>query len=242
MSGNAYESPYMQDITGETLRPGGFHLTQKGVEFCGLSETDQILDMGCGIGATIGYLYENYGIKATGVDVSELLLREAVKRHPYAVFQRGSGMALPLETGGFQAVFAECTLSLMETPHEAIKEASRVLEENGWLIITDVYAKNPEFIGQLQGHSVNTCLRGLFDLKDLQEKVTESGFEILLLEDCSQYLKELMVKIIFTHGSMQVFWNKTGDTGQMCSIGCDFQSGLKACKPGYFLLIAKKGA
>jgi len=51
-------------------------------------------------------------------------------------------------------------------------------------------------------------------------------------------LKALMVKIIFSYGSMSVFWNKASE----CSInGEEFQKILKLCKPGYFIMIARKG-
>ena len=238
---NAYESRHMQSLTGEALRPGGFELTERGAHYCGLSHTDCVLDIGCGRGATIGYLHKMHGICATGVDVSETLLNEARRRHPYGEFRCGSGMQLPFSDEMFDAAFAECTLSLMESPEQAIKEAARVIKEGSWMVVTDVYAKNPENIGILKKHGVNTCLRGLLERDLIQRYFEENGFEILLVEDQSRYLKEMMVKIIFKYGSMQVFWNKTGRLEKTCSTGCNFQSDLKACKPGYFFLIARKG-
>mgnify|MGYP001004177448 CR=1 FL=1 len=44
---NAYESDDMKNITGETLRPGGFTLTDKAVKFCKLSSKDSIMDLFC---------------------------------------------------------------------------------------------------------------------------------------------------------------------------------------------------
>ena len=47
----------------------------------------------------------------------------------------------------------------------------------------------------------------------------------MLLEDCSYMLKELMVKIIFSYGSMSVFWNKATE----CSVdGEEFHKILKS--------------
>ncbi|EET85860.1 hypothetical protein CcarbDRAFT_3692 [Clostridium carboxidivorans P7] len=71
---NAYESEHMRNITGATLRPGGFTLTDKAVEFCKFSTEDFIMDLGCGMGATLNYLYEKYNIKAVGIDPSEKLI------------------------------------------------------------------------------------------------------------------------------------------------------------------------
>lgn len=237
---NAYESCCMQEMTGETLRPGGFKLTQKAVSFCGLNEEDVILDLGCGRGATIEYLFNEYSIKAIGVDPSEKLLKIAQEKNPFGTFISGSGELLPFKDEKFSSVFAECTLSLMHDLDATLQEVYRVLSPLGWFVITDVYAKNPKALDSLQNFSLNSCVRGLHELPLLQTKLQHLGFEVLVLEDCSNFLKELMVKIIFAHGSMKEFWQKTmEDAGaQTC---CSFEQNLKEAKPGYFMLIARKG-
>jgi len=78
-------------------------------------------------------------------------------------------------------------------------------------------------------------MRGLYDLKQLQADVKSVGFEIVLLEDHSELLKQLLVKTIFEFGSMNAFWQKTGG---VCASG--FQDALKMCKPGYYMMIARK--
>ncbi len=237
---NAYESCCMQEATGETLRPGGFTLTQKAISFCGLTKQSKVLDLGCGMGATASYLYENYGINVVGIDPSPKLLGMAKAKNPFATFVLGKGESLPFEKESFECVIAECTLSLMNALHVSLKEVHRVLKKGGWFVITDVYAKNPEALKAMENFSLNSCMRGLHHLPLLQHELEMMGFEVMLVEDCSQLLKELMVKIIFSHGSMGAFWSKTleDDTPQAC---CAFEQNLKACKPGYFMMIVKKG-
>ena len=235
---NAYESCCMQEITGETLRPGGFALTQKAINFCKLTREHNVLDLGCGRGASIEYLHKEYQIRAVGIDASKQLLQTAKAKNPYAQIIFAKADALPFFGGSFQAVFAECTLSLMDNLGEVLNEAYRVLRLNGWFIISDVYAKNPKALHKLKNFSLNSCLRGLHDLTLLQEELEKRGFEVLLLEDYSHFLKELMVKIIFSHGSMNSFWGKTMvEPNQLC---CSFEENLRECKPGYFMVIARK--
>jgi ubiquinone/menaquinone biosynthesis C-methylase UbiE len=230
----------MQEATGETLRPGGFTLTQKAIALCALASASKVLDLGCGMGATVSYMYEKYGIKTVGIDPSKKLLEAARIKSPFGTFILGSGESLPFERGSFECVIAECTLSLMESLHVTLQEVYRVLEERGWFVITDVYAKNPQAMSQIENFSINSCMRGLHDLGTLQSGLEALGFETVLLEDCSQLLKELMVKIIFTHGSMGAFWQKTlsDEMPQACST---FEQSLKLCKPGYFMMIVRKG-
>ena len=237
---NVYESSCMQEATGETLRPGGFKLTEQAVKFCALNEQTRVLDLGCGMGATASYLYQKYGMKVVGIDPSPKLLAIAKAKNPLATFVRGSGDALPFDNNQFECVLAECTLSLMNDLHVSLKEVYRVLEIGGWFVINDVYAKNPEALSSMDNFSMTSCMRGMHDLLSLKEMLEMIGFEIVLVEDCSQLLKELMVKIIFSHGSMGAFWGKTIE-GEEAHTSCSFDHNIKQCKPGYFMLIAKKG-
>ncbi|HEY5555952.1 DVU_1556 family methyltransferase [Acetobacterium sp.] len=236
---NAYENPNMREVTGQTLRPGGFSLTEKAVQFCGISSEDKVLDLGCGMGATIEYLYEKHQIKGIGMDPSEKLLAIARNKSDSLEFILGSGAYLPFKKETFNCVFAECTLSLMADLNETASEVFRVLKKSGYFIISDVYARNPENIKALENYSFNSCMRGLHDLDQLKRSLESCGYEIMLFNDCSDLLKELLVKIIFSYGSMDVFWSKTTNNNG-CTDGCQFQDILKACKPGYFMMIAKK--
>lgn len=234
---NAYESERMAKITGETLRPGGFRLTEKAVRLCGLSSGDVILDLGCGRGATVNYLYKTHRIRGIGIDPSEKLIGDAKRRYGFCDFVTGRGEKLPFQGASFSCVFAECTLSLMEDLNRALKEAFRVLKDGGRLVVTDVYAKNPREVDGLRPFNVNSCLRGLHDLTELEETLGKTGFVVSHREDCSDLLKELMVQTVFTFGSMAEFWNVTsGD----CVDGWRYQEALRKCKPGYFLMIAEK--
>lgn len=237
---NAYESKCMSDTLGQTLRPGEFKLTEKAIELCNITQKDKILDLGCGMGATISYLYENYKIKGVGVDPSEKLLRIAKEKCAYGEFVKGKGEELPFHDESFDCVFAECTLSLMNDLNATIHEVNRVLKKDGWFVVTDVYAKNPIALQELENDSFQSCMRGLHDLDLLLSKLEKVGFQIAYLGDSSDLLKELMVKIIFTYGSMDIFWSKAA-SNDTCTIGCEFQEKLKLCKPGYFILIGKKG-
>ncbi|MEA4942739.1 Ubiquinone/menaquinone biosynthesis C-methyltransferase UbiE [bioreactor metagenome] len=234
---NAYESKSMTEVTGETLRPGGFRLTEKAVRLCGLSSRDAVLDLGCGRGATVNYLYNTHRIRAIGIDPSEKLIGDARKRYAFADFLTGMGENLPFESECFTCVFAECTLSLVENLNGVLKETFRVLKDGGRLVVTDVYARNAKEVDGLRPFSMNSCMRGLHDLTELQETLKKTGFAVSYREDCSDLLKELMVQTVFTFGSMAAFWNLTSGN---CMDGCRYQEALKKCKPGYFMMILEK--
>ena len=236
-SNNAYESKHMSCVLGETLRPGGFELTDKAVKVCGFPEGSRILDIGCGRGSTAEHLEKEFLFEAYGIDPSRILLRQGKDKNPELRITEGRGEDIPFENEFMDGVFAECTLSLMEDLDNTIKEAFLVLRGNGYFVMTDVYAKNPEYISLLNDFNFNSCMRGLHDIEKLKSRLESSGFKIILFEDCSDLLKKLMVQIIFTYGSMNIFWSKAAS----CSGGCmHFQEVLAKCRVGYFLMIAKK--
>mgnify|MGYP000867916146 CR=1 FL=1 len=238
---NLYEEPVMQDILGNTLRPGGTDITKRAVEFCKFKEDDIILDLGCGKGATIKYLSDNYNIKAKGLDISESLVKEAKTINKNNEIVVSSGENIPFYKDFFDGVFAECTLSLMSNLEKTIDEVYRVIKPGGYFIISDIYSGKTEFLEELQGYSINTCLRNPHNLLKLKNLLTEKGFNILLEEKYDKYMKQLIVKIIFQYGSMEEFWNTSGVTCG-CLEGQGFQNALKKSKLGYFLIIAHKEA
>ena len=236
---NLYEVPVMQDILGNALRPGGTDITKRAVEFCKFKVEDIILDLGCGKGATIKYLFDNYNIRAKGLDISENLVKEAEAINKDSEIVVSSGENIPFYKDFFDGVFAECTLSLMSNLEKTIGEVYRVIKHGGYFIISDIYSGKTEFLEELQGYSINTCLRNPHNLLKLKNLLTEKGFNILLEEKYDKYMKQLIFKIIFQHGSMERFWNASGTTCS-CLEGQGFQNALKKSKLGYFLIIAHK--
>lgn len=234
---SVYESEDIRNVTGDTIRPGGFELTNKVMKFCGFKIGDKVLDVGCGIGTTTAYLQSKYNLAAVGIDPSEKLLAEGEAKNPNVKLYKGRGEELPFEKDEMNGVFCECTLSLMTDKDKVIEEIYRVLRHKGYLAISDVYAREPYYIKELEKFKIKSCVRGLHDMKELKKKLMKKGFEIKLFEDHTDYLKKMMVNIIFQFGSMSVFWNKTGS----CSMNFnEFSRSLLKSRPGYFLLIAQK--
>lgn len=226
----------MQNALGDTLRPGAFEITKRAIEYCGFQKEDMLLDVGCGKGATIRYLKNNYNITSKGLDISFDLVEEARKNTDSEILL-ASGEDIPFEKDFFKGVFAECTLSLMNNLEKSIDEVYRVLDFNGYFVISDLYSNKPEYLNGLQNYSINTCLKRPHDLEKLKGILQARGFHILLEEKYDKYIKQLVFKIIFQHGSMENFWK-----GSQCasSDANSFQSILSKSKLGYFLMIARK--
>ncbi|TIH12527.1 class I SAM-dependent methyltransferase [Marinifilum sp. JC120] len=209
-----WEKSVLRDAAGNTLRPGGFTLTDRAVALSGLPANARVLDVGCGLGATVEHLRIKHSLNACGMDCSSLQLAEAPAGLPLT---QGNGSNLPFADSCFDAIFCECVLSLMPDKEQTIKEFKRVLTDDGKLIISDLYRRGSGQIQCLDGSCANSPLY----LGRIEQILKQQGMHITAIEDYSRLLVELAAKLVFAG-------EKNPAAGQNC---CD--------RPGYMLLIAE---
>jgi arsenite methyltransferase len=237
-SSSLFEQEALRAITGETIRPGGLRLTDRAMLFCTLPARSRVLDVGCGIGASVAHLRSTNGLDASGLDPSSGFLREGRERHSGMPLIQARGESLPVGRETLAAVLCECVLSLTADPRAALEEFYRVMLPRGRLIITDIYMRSAERSHDQRHLPVRSCITGAMARSEIEDLVMGSGFHTLVWEDHTQLLKELAVQLIFAHGSMRDFW------GQFCKKQDlpGIQLALHHTRPGYYLLIAEKGA
>jgi arsenite methyltransferase len=231
-----YESPELREVTGPTLRPGGFTLTDRATDICNLSPGAAVLDIGCGLGATVNRLKTNYGFNAFGLDVSISLLREGRSISSSAALIAGLAERLPVREKILDAVFCECVLSLLDDPARSLAQFAQVLRPWGWLVIADIYARRPEGASNLKRLALKSCLQGARPRREIMGLVEAAGFEAHLWEDHSDLLKQLAGRLVFAYGSMREFWAAFAPNCNAPELAC----GLEQARPGYYLMAARK--
>ncbi|WP_320173428.1 DVU_1556 family methyltransferase [Maridesulfovibrio sp.] len=209
-----WEKSILRNAAGNTLRPGGFTLTDRAAKLSRLKPGARVLDVGCGLGATVEHLHDRHGFKAFGMDYSPRQLSEAPT---YLPLTRADGSNLPYADSCFDAVFCECVLSLMPSKEKSILEFKRVLTKGGKLIISDLYQRGK---GQNKC-SDGSCASTPLYLGRIEQIFKENEMQITTIEDHSRLLVELAAKLVFAG-------EKNPTAGQNC---CD--------RPGYMLLIAE---
>ncbi|MGF1425094.1 methyltransferase domain-containing protein [Kitasatospora sp. LaBMicrA B282] len=96
----------------------------------------RLLDLACGGGLFAPHL-SGKGYRLTGVDLSQLSLREA-GRHGYHALARADLAQLPFADGTFDVVTAGQCLEHVPDPYGAVAEACRVLRPGGTLIVDTI--------------------------------------------------------------------------------------------------------
>ncbi len=64
-----------------------------------------------------------------------------------------------MAAGQASAVLAECSLSVFAEPDLVLAEFYRLLSPRGYLILSDLYARNPANLAALQALPVDSCIR-----------------------------------------------------------------------------------
>jgi SAM-dependent methyltransferase len=247
------------------IRPGGEALTIKAAKKANLPEGSVILDMGCGEGDTAALLAREFGFKTTGIDASYALIENGKRKYPELDLRRMEAEYLEFESRGFDAVFMECSLSVMRLQEDAAFEAYCVLKPGGKLIITDLYIRDPDPAAvaamlavakeraarpKIEGDCGENSrpsfvmLDGAFVVDELAAMLQDIGFEMEYFENAPDALAEFAARAIMEHGSLEAYFKSVAPAGEdpaayhACAA---FEYGVKYPeKLGYFLMILKK--
>jgi ubiquinone/menaquinone biosynthesis C-methylase UbiE len=127
---------------------GAYHEVKKMMDWLHIPQGAEVLDLCCGMGRHSMALSE-FGYKVTGVDLSEVLLNEAVKRDSgkQAKWLQGDMRDVPLEQAFDAVVNLFTSFGYFEEDEENEKvfyEMNRLLKSNGRFIVdflNPVYVK-----------------------------------------------------------------------------------------------------
>ena len=111
----------------------------------------KVLDVGCGPGL-ISAAIIGKGADYYGVDVSSQMVEECIRRYGQGgryMFSEGRGEELPFIDSYFDLVLCLGALEYMQDVETVIKELSRVVKKNGYVIVSMLNKKSPYRIWEL---------------------------------------------------------------------------------------------
>lgn len=223
------------------LRPGGMALTHRALACCSFLPGARVLDIGCGMGGTLAYLIKDHELNAFGIDPSLTILGLGHARNATLPLAAADGIALPFGDAVWDGVLAECSLSLASDARRMLGECRRVLREQGWLVLSDVYLREAGANAQVRSLPASCCLAGAMTREELFETLAACGFHNIRWEDHSAALKTFAAQLILSCGcSVDQLWCRAAEErGEELALS-EVQRIIGLAKPGYFLLAAQK--
>ncbi len=202
---------------------GGEYLTRQVLDGCTLDIDALVLDLGCGSGNSLKILAQR-DFSALGVDLSLQLMRSARQKNIINRLTQARAEELPFASNCLDAILCECTLSLFALP-TALEECARVLKPAGWLMVSDLYVRNPLGLAALQALPGHSCLSLAMMQEKLESCIQESGFKMVRWNDHSQALRTFPVCDLLSASQVDPF---------------DLQIAAARARLGYFSLLARK--
>lgn len=227
-----YKTGRLAPGDSQSIRPGGLELTARAIALANLPSGATVLDLGCGAGDTARWLGAQ-SFRTIGIDCAAAPAMPAIDSPGAWTRVVGLAEALPFQDESVDVILAECSFSLFDDRARALAECARVLVDGGRLIVSDLYARQPEAIAET--HALwASCAAGIWVREELESGLSAAGFVVDMWEDHSRALRECAARVLFEHGSLDGLW------------GCDSassaatQRAMRAVRAGYFLLIATR--
>lgn len=221
------------EVAGDTLRPGGLELSEYLLGFGNFKAGSRILDAGCGMGATMGYLSRTLQLSAVGVDCSAAMLAAACHAGPELPMVCAALEELPFEAENFDGIICECVLS-QTAVMSVLAEFKRVLSKDGVLLVSDLYRRPAE-----PGCAVEEMADRLATKEQVETMLAAAGFTLEYREDRTCDLRRLAVQLIMASGPVGEGFLGHGEQGCW---GDNKGTGIYSREAGYHLLVARRAA
>ena len=176
---NLYANPILELLVGDSFHPGGRAGSRALLSAAALPMGARLLDVGAGLGTSARLAAAEFGLRVDAVDVSDAIVERGRARGPDARVQWTVAALprLPFPDHSFDAVLAECVLSMTERA-AALAEVARVLRPGGLLLISDVETESLDFgsdLGPVVGAAL--CLGDAWMVGEMDRLLANLGFD-----------------------------------------------------------------
>lgn len=167
-----------------------------------LERGQRLLDVGCGLGGSVRYLCEEFGIIATGVDLTgeyidtAVALTDLVGMQNQVSFWQASALELPFEDEVFDVVWTEHVQMNVVDKLAFYGELNRVLRPGGKLVFHDIFQGEGGDVHFPVPWAPGPEISHLVTPESAKETIFQAGFEILQWEDKTAYSNEWFLTML----------------------------------------------
>ncbi len=199
-------------IMGEQIHVGGWSHSRILADAAEITEGQKVLDICSALGAGLRFLEKNYGIRGYGLDVTEHMVDEAVKRTELdgqsgrITYKVGNAENIPWDDEEFDVIWGEDAWCYVGDKEKLIQEAARVLKPGGTIAFTD-WIEGPEGMDEKTAQRICCFMKfpDVLNRKKYEELLGKYGFKLKLSEDLTEeyadyvdfYIKMLTEQLYF---------------------------------------------
>jgi ubiquinone/menaquinone biosynthesis C-methylase UbiE len=144
-----------------------------------------ILDVGCGLGATTKYLLNFYSPdNVLGINISSRQLEQAKINAPNCQFMLMDAVAMDFEDHTFDTIICVEAAFYFDTREQFLREAKRILKPGGNLIMSDILFKTTKYLGDWTVPKAN-IINSIEDYQNLYQQIGFKSFQLIeATEEC----------------------------------------------------------
>jgi tocopherol O-methyltransferase len=160
-----------------------------------ITNSDYVLDAGCGVGGTSIFLANNIGCKVQGISLSPSQIENANKNKQtldtknLTTFTCQSYYDTNFEANTFDVIIAVESALYSEPKDKFLKESFRILKPGGRIIIADWYFRAPKNESEtynIDKFAETWAVENFIFEEDYCNDLTNIGFKNILLDDVSE--------------------------------------------------------
>lgn len=162
----------------------GLEATEDMAALVTVQPTDQLLDIGSGLGGPARWLSRRWGCRVTGIDLTPEYC--AIAQHFTRLlgmaarvrFQVGDALSLPFDDAAFDGAYSMFVSMNIADKAKLYREIHRVLKSNGWLVLSEIARGEAGDITYPMPWAATSEESFLSTPDNTREELRSAGFEV----------------------------------------------------------------